>query len=145
MPHSLAIGRLILGIGFPAQIDSRLSAHVSVNYSQQAVRHLAWQEGIVQYVEHRTVSIAAATYEPSKEFAALPDFTSFAAVAEKIHRGIMSQLAAANLTEQRRVAFYPFGAGEGLLLDRVNPRWRDRYLGTRFRVEALMPGRLREE
>lgn len=103
-----------------------------------------WQEGIARYVEYRAASMAGATYTPSKEFATLPDFTPFAAVAEKIHRGIMSQLAAANLTEQRRVAFYPFGAGEGLLLDRVNPKWREQYLGTRFRIQDLMPGWLRE-
>ena len=28
---------------------------------------------------------------------------------------------------QRVLIVYPLGAGEGLLLDRLNPRWRERY------------------
>ncbi len=75
----------------------------------------------------------------------MPDFTPHSAVAEKIHREIMSQLAGADLTEQRRVAFYPFGVAEGLLLDHVNSKRREQYLGTRFRIEGLMPGWAGEE
>jgi len=55
---------------------------------------------------HRVASVAAATYEPSETFRALPDFTPFAVIAEKIRSRIMSELAAADLTEQRREHFY---------------------------------------
>jgi hypothetical protein len=33
------------------------------------------------------------------------------------------------------VIFYALGAGEGLLLDRVNPRWRRRYLVEKFYLD----------
>ncbi|MGH9856434.1 MAG: hypothetical protein ACRD4B_01195 [Acidobacteriota bacterium] len=35
----------------------------------------------------------------------------------------------------RREMFYPFGAAEGLLLDQVNPQWRDQYLMEKFSIE----------
>ncbi|MBI3872953.1 MAG: hypothetical protein HY304_07770 [candidate division Zixibacteria bacterium] len=98
-----------------------------------------WQEGIARYVEYRCASMAGGRYRPSDAFRSLPDFTAFAAVAERIRSGVMSELAGANLKQRRRELFYPFGAGEGLLLDRINPEWRNQYLATRFQLEPLFP------
>ena len=39
------------------------------------------------------------------------------------------------LDRLERLVFYPFGAAEGLLLDRANPNWRSRYLTEKFYVE----------
>jgi hypothetical protein len=36
------------------------------------------------------------------------------------------------LEDYKRVAFYPLGAGEGLLLDRANPNWPGRYFAEKF-------------
>jgi hypothetical protein len=93
---------------------------------------------------HRVASVAAATYQPSEKFRALPDFTPFAVIAEKIHSRIMSELAASDLTARRRELFCHFGAGEGFLLDRVKPNCRNQYFATRFQIEALFPSWVRE-
>ena len=42
------------------------------------------------------------------------------------------ELATLNLLTYKRVAFYPFGAGEGLLLDRAQPKWRAQYFVKKF-------------
>ena len=82
--------------------------------------------------EDRIAHLAAAKYQPSREFRALEDFTTFKAVAEQVRAGIDRELSTLNLQTYKRVAFYPFGAGEGLLLDRAQPKWRTRYFVKKF-------------
>jgi hypothetical protein len=42
------------------------------------------------------------------------------------------ELSTLKLEDYKRVAFYPIGAGEGLLLDRSKPRWRNWYFAEKF-------------
>ncbi len=85
-----------------------------------------WQEGIARYTQIKAAE-AAATYQPSPEFAALPDYQPFSTFAPRASGDTLGELKRANLKTMRRVAVYSFGAGEGLLLDRINPKWRDDY------------------
>lgn len=91
-----------------------------------------WKEGLARYTEYRVASLAGTKYRPSKEFRALKDFTSFDSVAKKIKSSTMNELSNMRLADFRRVAFYSLGAGEGLLLDRVNPNWQNRYFADKF-------------
>ena len=36
--------------------------------------------------------------------------------------------------------YWPDGAAEGLLLDKVNPRWRSRYFKDKFNLGRYFPG-----
>ena len=94
-----------------------------------------WQEGISRYTEYRIAQLAAGNYTPSKAFRMLKDYRRFDEVAEEIRVGILSELTTVKLAESKRVIFYALGAGEGLLLDRVNPRWRRRYLVEKFYLD----------
>ena len=94
-----------------------------------------WQEGISRYTEYRIARLAAASGTPGKAFRRLKDYRGFADVAEDIRVGILSELSSVNLAESKRVIFYSLGAGEGLLLDRVNPRWRQRYFVDKFYLD----------
>ena len=94
-----------------------------------------WQEGISRYTELR-VARTAAEQTPLPAFAKLPDVISYAAAADSLRRNLERELSTLNLPGWKRVAFYPTGAAEGLLLDRVNPSWRLRYFTDRF---ALQP------
>lgn len=95
-----------------------------------------WQEGMAMYTQYHIAKLAAIKYRPSKEFQSLEDYTSFEEVANSIRRNILEQLVALPLKDYKRVSFYYLGAGEGLLLDRVNPKWRKRYLKDRFSTEG---------
>jgi hypothetical protein len=95
-----------------------------------------WQEGMAMYTQYHIAKLAAIKYRPSKEFQSLEDYTSFEEVAHSIRQNILEQLSALPLKDYKRVAFYYLGAGEGLLLDRVNPKWRKRYLKDRFSTEG---------
>ena len=91
-----------------------------------------WKEGIARYTEYRVAQWAAKNYRPTKEFQALQDFTSFNATADQVHEGIVHELSTLKLENYKRVAFYPIGAAEGLLLDRSNPKWRSQYFPQKF-------------
>lgn len=94
-----------------------------------------WQEGIARYTEYRIAKMAAARYKPSKAFRALKDYQSFAEVANRIKGGIIIELVLRKLANEKRVMFYALGAGEGLLLDRVDPSWRRRYFVEKFYLD----------
>ena len=94
-----------------------------------------WQEGISRYTEYHIAKLAAADKRPSKAFRMLKDYRAFDDVAEELRVGILSQLSSVNIAESKRVIFYSLGAGEGLLLDRVNPRWRRRYFVDKFYLD----------
>ena len=94
-----------------------------------------WKEGLARYTEYRMAKLAAHRYKPSKQFRALKDFTSFGTGADQILSAIMKELSTLRLEDSKRVAFYPLGAGEGLLLDRANPKWQSRYFADKFYVE----------
>ena len=95
-----------------------------------------WQEGIARYTEFRIADLAAKKYRPTKEFRALKDYTPFKEVADSIlNKQILTSLPTLELDRSERLVFYPFGAAEGLLLDRANPNWRSLYLTEKFYVE----------
>ncbi len=95
----------------------------------------AWQEGVARYTEYKIAELAANGYKPSREFIKLKDFKPYKTVADDIYKNIIDELKNANLEESQRNVFYPFGAGEALLLDKVNAKWKSRYNTERFYLE----------
>lgn len=85
-----------------------------------------WKEGIARYTQVKCAE-AAASYMPSNEFAARPDFESFASQAAKARPATLSELKQINLAEAKRTVVYSFGAAEGFLLDRMRPDWHKDY------------------
>jgi hypothetical protein len=97
-----------------------------------------WQEGIARYVEWKIIDLAARRYKPSDAFLALPDYRPFEAIAQRYRQNYLKELTAQTLPDSRRIAFYPFGSAEGMLLARLLPDWPKRYGEQRFRVEGLL-------
>lgn len=98
-----------------------------------------WKEGIARYTEYQVARLAAAEYRPSREFRALQDYRSFADVAKATYEEIFRQLLEQKLGESKREVVYSYGAAEGLLLDKINPRWRSRYFVEKFDLGKLFP------
>lgn len=95
-----------------------------------------WKEGIARYTEYHVAKLAATNYKPTKAFAALKDFTSYASAADQVMNRILNELSTLEFEKSKRVSFYALGAGEGLSLDRVSPQWRDRYLIDKFSLDT---------
>ncbi len=83
-----------------------------------------WQEGIARYTQIKAAE-AAVGFQPSPEYAALPDYESFASYAKRARTETFDELKRADLATWKRTVVYSFGAAEGLLLDRLNPKWKD--------------------
>lgn len=94
-----------------------------------------WQEGVARYTEYRVVEAAAAVHEPLSSFRALDDFVPYSAAADSLRRALAEELAVLDLTSRGRIAFYPIGAAEAILLDAVRPGWRRHYLSEKFYLE----------
>ncbi|MGP0095849.1 MAG: hypothetical protein ACLPHI_02335 [Terriglobales bacterium] len=95
-----------------------------------------WQEGIARYTEIR-VAEAAAGYRPTPDYATLPDYETFAAYAGRVREKTLKELREADIREMKRTFVYPFGATEGLLLDRLNPEWKTEYFQHLLSTDAL--------
>lgn len=94
-----------------------------------------WQEGVARYTELRVAELASANFTPGQEFRSLADYRPYQEVADSIQARIFKELDNPSLTASRRVAFYAFGAGEALLLDKVRPGWKQHYLASKFQLE----------
>ena len=125
----------------PAAFSSKLASYVEARdalkkmLSVDDYKYMSfqlWKEGISRYTEDRVAHWAASKFRPSAEFQNLKDFTTFAATAKQVRDGIVRELSTLKLENYKRVAFYPMGAAEGLLLDRANPNWRGRYFAEKF-------------
>jgi len=95
-----------------------------------------WQEGIARYTQIKAAE-AAAQYQPTAEFAALADYEPFSAYAARARKETLDELKQADLAKMKRVAVYSFGGAEGLLLDRINPKWKEEYFKHPLATDAL--------
>jgi len=93
-----------------------------------------WQEGGARYTEVRMAMLASSGYTPSTAYRGLRDVVSYSSQVTAGQKQIEHELAMP-LDRVRRVIFYSLGAGEALLLDRLNPSWPDRYLARMFSLD----------
>ena len=98
-----------------------------------------WQEGIARYTQYKIARLAGEKLKPSRAFRKLNDFTRFDDEADRLLAVISDEMKELDLTTWERVVFYPFGASEGLLLDKVKPDWRSRYFSDKFALDKFYP------
>lgn len=85
-----------------------------------------WQEGIARYTQIK-VAEAAARYKPTCKYSQLADYESFEDYGPKLRSKTLEELKRIDLRKDKRTVVYSFGATEGLLLDRLNPNWKNDY------------------
>lgn len=93
-----------------------------------------WQEGVARYTEYKFLELLE-TYQPSKEMMSLPDYMSFEKYREEFYREQFNRITDCSLEKSERVCFYAVGLAEGLILDKLNPSWRENYLSKKFYLE----------
>jgi hypothetical protein len=93
-----------------------------------------WQEGIARYTEYEFLQ-ALDRYQPSYEVTQLPDYIDFREYRDQFYKKQSSRISSWTLPDHKRECFYAVGLGEGLILDRLNPEWGEKYLTERFFIE----------
>jgi hypothetical protein len=94
-----------------------------------------WQEGLAMYTEAKMFELVKDSRKPGADITALKDFTSYPELYTKKIENIKNVSVLLKLDESKRACFYYIGALEGLILDRVNPDWRERYFTEKFYIE----------
>lgn len=95
-----------------------------------------WKEGIARYTQIKSAE-AASNYQPTSEYASLPDYESFTRYAGHARRDTLEELRRADIASWKRQVVYSWGAGEGLLLDRLKSGWRDEYFAHPFTLDEF--------
>jgi hypothetical protein len=98
-----------------------------------------WQEGMARYTQIMAAE-AAAKYQPTAAFAGLEDYELFSAYAARARAETLEELRKVDLAKAQRGAIYPFGAVEGMLLDRLNSEWKKQYFTHLLSTDALFEG-----
>ncbi len=93
-----------------------------------------WQEGIARYSEYKFLQ-ELDNYQPSKDIIQLPDFISFKEYKSEFIIREKNGLEKLKLNIDKRICFYAVGFAEGILLDKLNPEWHDRFLRDKFYIE----------
>ena len=93
-----------------------------------------WQEGIARYTEYKFLQLLD-EYVPSADIFLLADFIPFKKFKEQFYRSHLASVTALKLEKEKRVCFYDIGLAEGILLDKLNPKWCSQYLTKKFFIE----------
>lgn len=88
-----------------------------------------WKEGVARYTEYQ------AAFHSPLYFVQTGDSKEYAQAARELEEEILGGLSKLSLREEKRVAFYTFGAAEALLLDRANSFWHKHYFKEKFFLE----------
>ena len=94
-----------------------------------------WQEGIARYSEVKIAEMVRGNYVPSAGFTNLDDYRNIDSFYTDITNKLKRRADMQDLKENRRDCLYTLGAFEGLILDKVNPNWRDLYFKEKFYIE----------
>ncbi|MFY0687636.1 MAG: hypothetical protein JXQ90_10755 [Cyclobacteriaceae bacterium] len=96
-----------------------------------------WQEGIARYTEYQFL-------ESVKQFieglgvTSLSSFDDYLQIRELLYAKMLENLKSQSLLEDQRLCFYTIGFAEGLVLDRLNPDWKELYLKEKFFIEKYL-------
>jgi hypothetical protein len=139
---SAPVGQAVraLAVALARALDARDAAAIDlVRRERETIRRLLspederylefqlWQEGVPRYVELAAAEAAAGLGAPKADFRRLPDYEPYAVIARRMRRELSRELLDLSLARDRRVAFYPLGAGLGLLLERSGQNWKSTY------------------
>lgn len=92
-----------------------------------------WQEGIARYTEYKFLEVLE-RYNPTKEIVQLKDFIPFAKYKENLYKYNTNSLINSKLDVEKRICFYAIGFAEGLILDKQNSKWHNKYLVEKFKL-----------
>jgi hypothetical protein len=98
-----------------------------------------WQEGVPRFIELAAAEAAVEAGRPADGFLRLPDHEPYAELATRLRRELERSLAELTLRRDRRVAFYPLGAGLAALCERSRGDWKGSYALELFSTPRCHP------
>jgi len=90
------------------------------------LRYQTTKEGVARYVERRIARLAAADYEPLPAFTALAGDGAYARTWPGHYENQLFMVKHAGRISRSRTEFYALGQGIAIVLDRLDPDWKER-------------------
>jgi len=129
----------VLHDDFGAYMASRDSLMQSLAPADQRYMSFQlWQEGVARYIEGRVARVAASTENSSQAFEHLADWHSYESVLQSYGKRLVAELQQLRFSKARRLAFYPMGAAEATVLERLRPDWPRAYGFPPLSLENLL-------
>lgn len=127
---------------FRKELQNYLKMRIRFNESlrEKDYKYLSfqlWKEGIARYTDYQIARLAGENYKPVNGFRKLRDFTPYSKFARMWLTKIVESLKTIRLDKLGREVVYPFGAAEGLLLDRARIDWKSRYFREKFFIDKF--------
>jgi hypothetical protein len=119
-----------LALQYSAKRSDRLSTLTDAD--RRYLEFQLWQEGVARYTE-----LALAEFAGSGTHTSLGLDHDFSALAANLRNRILQTLGEGKLSQHRRVYFYSLGAAEALVLDEIDPNWRDSYFQNSFSMTGF--------
>ncbi len=94
-----------------------------------------WNEGLATYTEYKFLEMLG-NYKFSAAVAPLKDLIPLSQYKKEFFNAQVLNLKELKIQADKRVCFYQIGFAEGLLLDKVNKTWRNRYLRDKFSTDT---------
>lgn len=97
------------------------------------------EEGVARYSEHRLAQLAAeGEYEPLAAFRDIKGWNSYETVWNESYKTAPSVITHAGRAVKNRTLFYYLGLGKALLLDRIDPDWKDSFFAPNVWLDDLI-------
>lgn len=123
----------------PAYIKKRKAFRAALSQKEYAYFSFQiWQEGLASHTAY-TLLTWLKKYKPSKQYIDLGLTESIQDYWQTEFGAHLNNLTAMKLPESKRVCFYAVGMMEGMILDRLNKKWRDYYFTDKFYIENYSP------
>lgn len=104
------------------------------------MRYQIANEGVARYFENELARLAAERgYEPLADFASAQQADPYRQAWDDVYSRREYLIKHAGHVSRSRSEFYGLGHGMALLLDRVNPGWKERYFEPGVWMEDLLP------
>lgn len=100
-----------------------------------------WKEGVARYTEFRLAELAASSdYRASAAVRAMSDYQPYETIWKERYQNQVNLFKHAGRVARSRTEFYNVGLAKGLVLDQLDPDWKDSY----FKPEVWLDGLLAE-
>ena len=129
--------------GPAAQAVHRARAALAAHLTAADIRYLEfqlWQEGVARFVEYRAAELASRSHRSRKDYKSLTDYTPYRDVSRRNRVALKRELEGLDLGKNRRISFYSLGAAYALLLESIQPGWKQTYESRPFVLTALLKG-----
>lgn len=122
------------------QIYLTMKNHLKTIVSENDYKYFLfqlWQEGIARYTENQFLIILRKHYDTKSTLSGISSNKDFSSAHAHLLKRTFAALQDPEIDKYQRLAFYAFGAGEAMILDKIQPNWKTHYFKQLFNTDLF--------